>query len=378
MLHLTIEPYLIPRFYKLLESEGVVGEPPKSDFEAFRGSYQGASVVITIKGEIHHTEHPSLTPLIDRFYTQLTQIPTKAAENETRYVILAKHAFPENSYPVNHLNLWLNPEQYKAAVDLLIEKGAVLVNTPEKFEDYHFDLEGFEISFHDNGKVIAEEGYGLFAPILTQAIEEHQSHKEYDLIIGQDEVGTGERIGPVVVGTVAATPSELTDLQLAGIKDSKMIPRTLSTIMSHWIRDLSTMVTTYQMAPPLFNQKVLGDRLSVNDIVTHCHNEAVMQMLDLLHVYTDLPPKILYLIDQFDRNHTIPVLESTTYDIDVQYSPTAERISPAVAAASVVAKSERFRWIQLHEKVYNIALNRKRIKQIRQHNKSHELLKIIG
>jgi ribonuclease HIII len=358
----------------MLENEGVVGESPKSDFEAFRGTYHGASVVITVKGEIHTTESKLLTELIDRIYKLLNQ----ENDTETRYVVLAKHSFPDHSYPVNHLNLWLNKDQYRTAVDLIIDAGGVLINTHESFEDYHLELDGYQISFHDNGKVIAEDGYGTFAPLLTQAIEQHQHYREYDLIIGQDEVGTGERIGPVVIGSVAATPAQLTDLQLSGIKDSKMVPRALSTIMSHWVRDLSTMVSTYQMNPSQFNKKVLGDRMSVNEIVTYCHDQAVNQMIDLLQVYTQFPPKVLYLVDQYDRNYTIPSLESTNLDFDVKYLPTAELESPAVAAASVVAKSERFRWIQLHEKVYNIALNRKRIRQIRQHGKSHELLKVMG
>jgi len=377
-LHLTLEPYLIPRFYKRLEAEGVTAQAPRSDFEAFRGSFHGAYVVITIKGEISHSQHQLLRDMIDRIYTHLTDISTPAGDQISKYMILAKHSFPEHSYPVNHLNLWLNPEQFDAAVDLLLDADAIITNSDTIFEDYVFELNGNTISFHENGKVIAEEGYGDFAPILTQAIEQHQPFSEFNLIIGQDEVGTGERIGPVVIGSVASTPSQLTDLQLTGIKDSKMIPRKLSLIMTRWIRDLSTMVSTYQMEPPAFNEKLIGDRLSITDIVAYCHSRGVEQMIDYIQNLEIADQKIIYIVDQFDRNYTIPALEMSKLDFEVKYLPKAERISPSVAAASVVAKAERFRWIQLHEKVFNVALNRKKIKQIRQHHKAHELLKVIG
>ena len=52
------------------------------------------------------------------------------------------------------------------------------------------------------GAVYSQTGKEIYHDIIEKVLHQNIPFSNYDLIIGQDEVGNGEIIGPVVIGSV--------------------------------------------------------------------------------------------------------------------------------------------------------------------------------
>ena len=87
---------------------------------------------------------------------------------------------------------------------------------------------------------------------------------------------------------------------------------------------------------------------------------------------------MIYIIDQFDQYEKVKLLQELhELDIEVKYFPHAEQKSIAVAAASVIARANRLKWIRINEKISGLELKRKNLENIRKSSKNHDLIKMI-
>ena len=376
-----LESYEIPTFYEGLESFGIKSIQPEKN-EIYRGDYNQSKILIKGNGQVYHSNIKFYQEIIDLIMEKIekTEINEIDRKRKTNYMILAR---PSNStydnHPVNHLNLWLNKEQYNHAKSLFLEDNNFKEMSPlSQFEDVRFKIGKKIIRFHHNGKVIAEDGYAQFAYYLSEAIREDLPYDDYDLIIGQDEVGVGEYIGPLVVGSVISTPDQLIDLQLVGVKDSKMIPRGITLNMQDWVRQISTFSMTERLSPIDFNLLKYDNDLSTSQIISNMHELNAKNTIRFLNRKKYRDKKMIYIIDQFDQYEKVKLLQELhELDIEVKYFPHAEQKSIAVAAASVIARANRLKWIRINEKISGLELKRKNLEIIRKSGKNHDLIKMI-
>jgi ribonuclease HIII len=164
-------------------------------------------------------------------------------------------------------------------------------------------------------------------------------------VIGSDEAGKGEWLGPLVIAAVAATEDQSRTLQSLGVMDSKEIPiNRLSQIVGQ-IELECTDKKTLLIPPETFNTRLkeLHDEgKNLNDLLAWGHAKVISEL------YNGLPSteSIRVVIDEFARAKTeyrlarvIPLEK-----IDLVQRPRAED-EIAVAAASILAREAREQWI---------------------------------
>jgi len=185
--------------------------------------------------------------------------------------------------------------------------------------------------------------------------------EEYRVIIGSDEAGKGEWLGPLTIAAVAVTSEQSSYLVSQGVMDSKKLK--IETIMqlAGIIKKQSLSFHVITITPLRFNeflQEVREEGKSLNDILAWGHAKAIYQ------VYLELKKKgflgkIKVFIDEFDQIKTERRLKRILKlsNLVVEQKPRAEE-ETAVAAASILARAAREFWIDRESKRLNIDLRK--------------------
>ena len=163
------------------------------------------------------------------------------------------------------------------------------------------------------------------------------------LIIGSDESGKGEALGPLVV-TAAAVPSSLRAKLISfGVMDSKSLslPR-IGLIYDKLIQLIN--YETIEITPPIFNNKFkyykqIGKGL--NHILAESHIEVIQKLLDK----TKSKQQIKVVIDQFDKDKTNKELTKIHCNNVIFEQTVRGENELAVASASIIAKHIREIWL---------------------------------
>ncbi|KPV62194.1 MAG: Ribonuclease HII [Candidatus Bathyarchaeota archaeon BA2] len=184
---------------------------------------------------------------------------------------------------------------------------------------------------------------------------------KYEAIVGSDEAGKGEWLGPLTVAAIAITSAQGSYLVTQGVMDSKELK--IERVM-----ELSGIITkeclgyhVITISPRKFNkllQEVKKEGKSLNDILAWGHAKAISE------VYRELQNKkilgrVKLVIDEFDKLKTEErlgrVLKLTNFDLEQR--PRAEE-ETAVAAASILARALREFWIDDASKRLNLDLRK--------------------
>jgi ribonuclease HIII len=173
------------------------------------------------------------------------------------------------------------------------------------------------------------------------------------IIICSDEVGKGEWLGPLIVAAVGASSEASSYFVTQGVMDSKLLDDTVIQKLSPIIQKDALAYHVVAIAPQRFNQliqEVRSEGKSLNDILAWAHGKAVSK------VYSDIRAKgfhgrIKVVIDEFDQLKTEQRLRRIyeLRDVLIEQKPKAEK-ETAVAAASIVARAEREKWINEQSK----------------------------
>jgi ribonuclease HIII len=180
--------------------------------------------------------------------------------------------------------------------------------TTSKYESFRIRYSGGSIIGYTSGKVVitSEPAVQLVREVLQKM---GLKDANYDLVIGSDEAGKGEWLGPMVVAAVALTPTQASDLRAEGVMDSKDLSLDRISELANVIAKLSTALKTVTLPPDAFNA-----------LLKEFHDEG-KNLNDLL---------ACRVID----------LDS----VDLIQRPHAED-EIAVAASSIVARNAREDWI---------------------------------
>jgi len=183
--------------------------------------------------------------------------------------------------------------------------------------------------------------------------------EKYSAIIGSDEAGKGEWLGPLVIAAVATTPEQSSYLVSQGVMDSKELKVETIMRLADIIKKKSLSHYVVTITPQRFNkflQEVKEEGKSLNDILAWGHAKAISQVYEELKE-KGLQGKFKVFIDEFDQLKTEKrlkrVLELSM--LDVEQKPKAEE-ETAVAAASILARAARELWIDEESKRLNLNL----------------------
>ena len=154
-------------------------------------------------------------------------------------------------------------------------------------------------------------------------IERTLRRQGYDRIAGVDEVGRGCLFGPVVAAAVILDPAR----PIRGLNDSKLLAPERREVLSHRIRECALAVAVAASDSARIDRFNIyqASRLAMRDAVRSLAVVPDYLLVDAMRIELDLPQKSLI---------------------------RGDGRSVSIAAASIVAKVERDRWMKIWDEAY--------------------------
>jgi ribonuclease HIII len=182
--------------------------------------------------------------------------------------------------------------------------------------------------------------------VLQMAVTRTSTLGPQQIVIGSDEAGKGEWLGPMVVAAVALDPRQRVDLTSKGVMDSKLLGLGEINRLSTVIKQGCLAFKVVTISPSRFNEllmEVKDEGKSLNDLLAWGHAFVIQKVLDSLAI-SGSPTRVV--IDEFDRIAMEDRLQRVIRNkaLDVSQHPHAEE-EVAVAAASILARNQREYWI---------------------------------
>ena len=170
---------------------------------------------------------------------------------------------------------------------------------------------------------------------------------------GLDESGKGDFFGPVIAATVIADKSAIEAWRKAGVQDSKKITEGKILLLDQLIREThGAVVRTCFCGMPKYNDLMSRPGANLNRLLAWQHATALEQALLA-------KPVPWGLLDQFTEQPLVQreLAKKGVKDFELKMRTKAES-DPVVAAASVVARAEFVRQMNLLSKKFGAKLQK--------------------
>ena len=269
----------------------------------------------------------------------------------------------------------IDPEQIEELhARLLDNKDSSELATTSEYEAFRIILAGEAIVGYTSGKIVSNGPYSAAA--VQNAILEMQSDIEGILVIGSDEAGKGEWLGPMTVAAVALTPDQSKMMQALGVMDSKSMSVVRIAELSKTVRRNATKVSSLLISPEKFNTQIEEFRKegkNLNDMLAWAHTKVITEVYE--HLRTQQQP-IKIVVDQFARVKTEARLRQKVdlSEIELVQRPKAED-ETAVAAASIIAREAREAWIDWACEKYGLDLRELSVQDAYEHSHKNSFTK---
>lgn len=212
--------------------------------------------------------------------------------------------------------------------------------------------EAFRVKYGDcliigytTGKIVASKE--IARQLMLELLPKITREKPKGIVIGSDEAGKGEWLGPMVVAAVAVKPEQTYKLQVQGVMDSKELSLPRIRELASFIRNHHYLRSHVVITPRKFNElfdKLKDENRTLNDLLAWGHSKAIGELLQSV----GQNKKVKAVIDEFDRIKTEQRLRGVldSNNVEVVQRPKAEE-NMAVAAASIIARDLREDYIDL-------------------------------
>ncbi len=230
----------------------------------------------------------------------------------------------------------------KIAGQLTAKPGFEQAPVTSKYEAIRGRLRGKTVIIYRSGSIVYDEALKEVRSMLEEALYDY--YKAAGILIGSDEAGKGEALGPLVIAAVALTPRQAAYLQSIGVADSKIIPENRILELAKSIKRFSLGYSILRIPPFKLNEMFRAKEKhgNLNDILAKAHCKVLKSVLSKI---SEKPSQII--IDKFDSSKTnrrTKIIENALNGLRVQAIEKGE-VFPAVAAASILARSSYLKWI---------------------------------
>ena len=258
---------------------------------------------------------------------------------------------------MNTITLELDLEQLNVLLDFY-EDFMIDNNNPHAIG--RAKIEDCTITFFKSGKVVFQGENAIEEASIWQTISKEKEVKElpqnnanYILTThgGSDEVGTGDYYGPIVVAATYVNEEDIKFLIELGVKDSKQLS-------DEKILDIAPKIINKikYIQLSVDNDKynsLVQQGYNMNKMKAYLHNQA---LLLLIKKYSLNKPRLI--VDQFAEKELYYSYLSSLNDVvrNIEFMTKAESSSPAVAAASIIARYSFLKRMELLEEKYKIKI----------------------
>lgn len=250
-----------------------------------------------------------------------------------------------------------------------------LLETTNPYEVFRAKYDDCLLIGYTTGKIVANKEKAKM--LMSELLPQIRQVEKAKVIIGSDEAGKGEWLGPMVVAAIALTPTQAIELQAEGTMDSKELPVFRIREIAKFIRKKSYRYRCVLISSRKFNElfrKLKDEQRTLNDLLAWGHAKAISEMLSVLPERVE---DIKIVIDEFDRFKTELRLKRML-DLDklnIIQRPKAEE-NIAVAAASIVARDMREDYIDYMSRKLKVNLREKTIEDVLTDEQAGEYAKI--
>jgi len=333
----------------------------KSKYELLRAQYKDSIIIIYTSGAVTYHESNEIDKIILKYTFNKEKKEKKTSDDKTIRV---------------HLT-----EEQLHAYESKLEQFAAKEGPKNIGEKATFRYNDSIIILYQKGTVYSPKSHVKFEQSLLDVITEIPSYTNFEIMIGQDEVGKGEIFGPMVVGSVALNQNQIIKLQIEGIRDSKEVDNKDIQKLADIIKKNSVVWCTKHAGTDIFNEKYeefKNEKKTINDFLAWMHSIALEEILKQLDKKETSNHQLLLIIDEFDRIKTDIRIANKIKDrsIEVIQTPKAELSSIAVAAASIIAKNRRNELLEEIQNEIGIKLSIENIHDLLLHPKASKAMKL--
>ncbi len=248
-------------------------------------------------------------------------------------------------------------QSIRVRADLLDQLHGLVISLPysigskptNKYELYRVKYADGQIIFYTSGKIVSTS---IIARTVLQKMVIKIGAESTEDVIGSDEVGKGEPLGPLVV-CASLIPSEMNaNLISKGVMDSKDLSRRRIALIALEIKnDHDIHWSKVLVAPERFNKlfhDLKKEKKGLNDLLAWAHTKAIGEIVSKI----ENPENVRIMVDEFDRIRTEKrMAKIVKRGFKLEQKVRAED-EVAVACASILAKDARENWIdEMSEKV---------------------------
>jgi len=255
-----------------------------------------------------------------------------------------------------------------------IEELTKLDITPKRFPgntDYEL------IRFKQNEKFLVVYKNGTILkkpdPTIDKLIERiisdnlNELYKDFDLIIGSDEVGKGEWYGPLITVATCIKKEDILKFQKIGIRDSKDLKKNQIISIFKESNKIKFQRHSVTINPQRLNElwkEFTEKNQNYNDLIAWEHQRAILDLLKKI----DISKRILIIIDKFDVEKVDKRLKNLQKreNIKIVQISKGESHIP-VALSSIIAKNMWYSRIEEINRKFNISLPKSSIDEIEPH-----------
>lgn len=249
--------------------------------------------------------------------------------------------------PLTQVVFKVKPDEIPLLKNLLIGRTDIRqLETTNPYEAFRVEYNDCLIIAYTTGKIVANKE--IARKLISEMLPQISKEPRKPMIIGSDEAGKGEWLGPMVVAAVATTPKQIYELQTQGIMDSKELSLPKIRELARFIRDHHYFTRHVIITPRRFNElfnELKDERKTLNDLLAWGHSKAIENLLSSVQKKNE---EIRVIIDEFDKIRTEERLRRVldTNRVEVIQRPRAEE-NMAVAAASIIARDLREDYLDL-------------------------------
>lgn len=238
--------------------------------------------------------------------------------------------------------------------------------TRSEYESFRIMFAGEAIIGYTSGKIVSSGPHSAAA--VQNAVLEMDSSTDATLVIGSDEAGKGEWLGPMTIAAVALTPEQTVMLRALGVMDSKSMSVVRITELSKTVRRQALKVESLLISPEKFNSQIeefRNEGKNLNDMLAWAHTKVISEVFETVKTRKE---NIKIVVDQFARVKTEARLRMKLdlSTIELVQRPKAED-EIAVAAASIIAREAREAWIDWACKKFGYDLRELSVKDAYEH-----------
>lgn len=258
---------------------------------------------------------------------------------------------------------------------LLDSKDSSDLATKSEYEAFRIMFAGEAIVGYTSGKIVSNGPHSAAA--VQNAILEMTPTTVVPLVIGSDEAGKGEWLGPMTVAAVALTPEQTAMMRALGVMDSKSMSVVRISELSKTVRRNALKVESLLISPETFNSQIEEFRKegkNLNDMLAWAHTKVISEVYETIRTRNE---HIKIVVDQFARVKTEARLRGKIDlgKVELVQRPKAED-EIAVAAASIIAREAREAWIDWACEKFGYDLRELSVKEAHEHSDKNAFAKV--